>query len=84
MQLGPQPKEEDREGGDRQIPAVLVAGGEGEVAREVEWTEVNLLEGSGERIGGRRVLVGVGPRAAVGEACRRGCSGGPRRRRSGR
>ena len=60
MQLGPQPKEEDREGGDRQIPAVLVAGGEGEVAREVEWTEVNLLVGWKGWIVGQRVLVAGG------------------------
>ena len=50
MQLGPQPKEEDREGGDRQIPAVLVAGGEGEMAREKEGVEAHLLVASG-RVG---------------------------------
>ena len=34
--MGPQPKEENREGGDRRIPAVLVAGGERPGARKHE------------------------------------------------
>jgi len=45
------------EGG--RIPAIWLAGGEGEVAREVNWTEANLLVGPGWKIADRTVLVGV-------------------------
>ena len=52
----------------------LVAGGEGQGAREIEWTEVNLLVGLGETWGGRMGIVGERSGSGGGVDRRRGCS----------
>ena len=57
-------------GSGRPIPARVITGGEGEVAREHQGIEVNLLGCLGAREGDRRSL------AAVGQGAARGVIGG--------
>ena len=59
MQIGPWPGLGRGTGEGGRIPAIWLAFGEGKVAREVNWTETNLLVGSGWKIAERTVLVGV-------------------------
>ena len=59
MQIGPWPGLGRGTGEGGRIPAIWLAVGEGKVAREVNWTETNLLVGSGWKIAERTVLVGV-------------------------
>jgi len=54
MQLGPWSETEGKEMVDRPISARLVAGGEGEVVRELQGVKTHLLEGLGARDGDRR------------------------------
>ena len=54
MQSGPWSETEGKEMVDRPIPARVVAGGEGEVVRELQGVKTHLLEGLGTRDGDRR------------------------------
>jgi hypothetical protein len=58
-------KKKTGEGASR-VPAPLVAGGEGQGAREHEWLEAHLLEGLSGARDGRRGLVGEEQSAAAG------------------
>ena len=70
LQLGPWVGSEVGRGVDWPDSSEVIAGGEGQGAREVEGVEANLLVGLGAGNGGRRRFVGVGAEHG-GEGTRR-------------